>query len=145
MKLGEFRILVASLGVAALTLQGCGKYEDGPAISLRTKNSRLTGEWKLVDDNNGGWIDDETEMVFEFQDDGDFKMSVTYTYEYYGQTQTYSYSYLGEWEWLSGKETVLINMDNDLITLNILKLTSEELSTEYIYGSNVQEWHFEKQ
>jgi len=29
-------------------LAGCGKYDNGPFLSLRSKNARLSGEWKVV-------------------------------------------------------------------------------------------------
>jgi hypothetical protein len=133
------KILVASLGVAALTLQSCSTYEDGPAISLKTKNSRLTGEWKLVD---AGVLDlSDIDIEFEFEKDGDFKMTMSYAYDNY----EYSYSYKGDWEWVSGKESVIVTTDGDATTYEILKLTSDELVLEYSYGSYVQEWSFEKQ
>ncbi len=31
-----------------IILTGCGKYENGPGLSLRSKNARISGEWKLV-------------------------------------------------------------------------------------------------
>ena len=36
----------ALLGMA-FVLGSCGKYEEGPSFSLRTKTARITGTWKL--------------------------------------------------------------------------------------------------
>ncbi len=34
--------------VALLFMASCSKFEDGPAISLRSKENRLIGKWKLI-------------------------------------------------------------------------------------------------
>ncbi len=36
------------LSLLVLLFSGCGKYENGPILSLRSKNARLSGEWKVV-------------------------------------------------------------------------------------------------
>ena len=41
------------IGAIALSVIACNKYEDGPAFSLKTKTSRIIGEWKLVAYNGG--------------------------------------------------------------------------------------------
>ena len=41
-------LFLAAAAVTVLNFQSCGKYEDGPSFSLRTKKARLTGEWELV-------------------------------------------------------------------------------------------------
>ncbi len=45
-KLNKLFIVIPTLIV--LVLSGCGKYEDGPGISIRTKNGRLEGKWKVT-------------------------------------------------------------------------------------------------
>lgn len=47
---------ILTLLLPALLLFSCGKYEEGPNFSLRTKKSRLVGEWKLVSFNDGNEI-----------------------------------------------------------------------------------------
>ena len=44
-----FKLLACILVIFTLTLTttSCGKYEDGPSISLRSKKARLTGEWSI--------------------------------------------------------------------------------------------------
>ncbi len=39
---------VAIVIMIALVFGACNKYHEGPSVSLRSKNARLTGEWKLV-------------------------------------------------------------------------------------------------
>lgn len=41
------KLVVVNLLIAfALSFVSCGKYEEGPALSLRTKKARLAGTWK---------------------------------------------------------------------------------------------------
>lgn len=37
------------LFIGVLTLEGCRKGENDPLVSLRTRDARVTGEWKLVE------------------------------------------------------------------------------------------------
>lgn len=60
------RILALALTVAIIA-PSCGKYEDGPGISLRTKKARMAGDWKLaslnlneVDTDASGDVDNTT-------------------------------------------------------------------------------------
>lgn len=41
--------LLLIIVVISTILSGCGKYDNGPFISLRTKNNRLEGKWKMVE------------------------------------------------------------------------------------------------
>ncbi len=41
--------LLLIIVVFSSILAGCGKYDNGPFVSLRTKNNRLEGKWKLVE------------------------------------------------------------------------------------------------
>lgn len=126
MKKGELKILVAGLGVAALTLQSCGTYEDGPGISLRSKDSRLTGEWKLVSVLG---ITPEGVTTYEFESDG--KYTYSYDYETLSGSDT-SIVETGTWEWADGKEAVTLELDGeDPSTITIKRLTNSEMTFSY--------------
>lgn len=43
-KLSVILMIIAGLSII---FGSCGKYEEGPAFSLRTKTARLTGEWEI--------------------------------------------------------------------------------------------------
>jgi hypothetical protein len=44
----KLNLLIALLATVTLTqISSCKKYEDGPAISLRSKTARISGEWML--------------------------------------------------------------------------------------------------
>ena len=111
----------ATLGLASALVLGCSKYEDGPSFSLASKNNRLCREWEL--DQYQGQPYTDGELVFEFEQDGDFLATTSYTY--YGST--YSYTTKGTWEWTQGKESVNIQLQGDLLNMDISRLTSGEL------------------
>lgn len=131
-------IAAIAAAVAVFNFQSCKKYEDGPVISLKTKKSRLTGEWELEDIK--GLNLGNVEIIFEFEKDGDFEMTYSYSYG----TYSYSYSYKGDWEWVDNKEAVEIDFrpNGDLSEWEILRLKNKELTLEDEYGN---EWEFEKQ
>lgn len=128
------KVLLFGVAAGVATLSSCSKYQDGPAFSLLSKTARLTGEWDLIE--APGFTADE-DVIFEFQEDGDFKFSTTYSYG----GSTYSYSYTGTWEFTSDKEDVIIDIDGDISTFKILRLTNSELNFDY----DGDEWQFEKQ
>lgn len=141
MRLNEFKVLVVGLAVASITLQGCGKYEDGPAFSLKSKDSRLTGEWKLLT-IDGVTLDAGESIDFEFEKDSDF----VFTYSYSDAGLTESYKYAGSWDWISGKEPLLLStVELDPMTFEVKQLTSKELKLEEKDGTYIREWEFAKQ
>lgn len=130
MKKNMTLLLVAVLGFM-LIFGSCGKYEDGPGFSLRSKTARLTGEWE-VDEIDG---DSPTGTYeFEIEKDGD----ITFTYEYYGDV----YVNEGDWEWDSDKEVIEIRVDGDKVEWEVLKLTNDEFWFE---DEDKDEWRCEKQ
>ena len=62
--------------VIAFNFASC-KYEDGPKLTLKSKNSRLVGEWngKII---GGDTLSGDAEFILEFEDDGDLKLKYTY-------------------------------------------------------------------
>ena len=64
-------LLLAAAAVTLLNFQSCSKYEDGPAFSIRTKNSRLVGEWEVVKidgQNSNAYFGPEYTYYFEFEE-----------------------------------------------------------------------------
>lgn len=110
------KLLMALTVIVVFNFTQC-KYEDGPKISLRTKTSRLTGEWEVVKVDNER-ITGNT-FTMEFEKGGDF----TWSYNYGGV----SYSYHGEWEWEDGKETIDLTVDGENMEFDVKRLTNDEL------------------
>lgn len=120
----NFRMLVAvaMIGSAALTVSSCGKYEDGPGISLRTKKARLTGEWDVkeyVDGSTGATTADNSTATTTIDKDG------TYTYKD-GST-----SISGTWIFASDKERLSVTFTSGSFSSTsesiITRLTNKEL------------------
>jgi hypothetical protein len=136
----------------------CKKYEDGPLLSLKSKNGRITGEWELKEYKYTRTTDEGTTTrtfngsIMTFSG----KEWSNYTYDYIDTSYTYSYSmnltiekggtykwyevekgdideWTAYWSWLdgqSGKEQLLLEDDGIYL---IKKLTNKELIIEYSY------------
>ena len=163
------KLLMAFIVIIALNLQSCGKYEEGPAISLKSKTKRLAADWELADydgeffleefyDSYGFQVDiKDAEISLEFEDDGDVTFKAEYTieyeYSYYGYTYTDNVEVEidGEWEFSSDKESIEIDFDRndyddyiddyDETEFKIIKLASNEIILETETGA---EWTFEQ-
>ncbi|MBK8615468.1 MAG: hypothetical protein IPN85_18880 [Flavobacteriales bacterium] len=74
--------IVSILAISALgTLStGCGKYEDGPDFSLRSRASRIANTWKVESARKGG--DDVTSSFTQYElnmtKDGDATLTANY-------------------------------------------------------------------
>lgn len=67
------KMVVATLaGIAAIGLNSCGKYEDGPKFSLLTKKARLAGEWD-VKSIGSETLDQDWALSLDFDKDGTVK------------------------------------------------------------------------
>lgn len=133
------KMLLAAAIVLMFNFSSCGKYEEGPKLSLKSKTARLTNEWEVKDIDWDGedndFMDDMT-ITFEFEKGGDFKTHIEgeYTVSWYGYTYTMDIddTQKGEWEWADGKDAVIIELDDadDEEEFEILRLKSNELKFE---------------
>nr|MBC8147482.1 hypothetical protein [Bacteroidota bacterium] len=46
------KLIHAAIVIILLIFNSCGKYEDGPIFSLKSKTARLVGEWNVVKTDN---------------------------------------------------------------------------------------------
>lgn len=122
----------SAIAVLAFNMQGCGKYEDGPGLSLRTKKARLVGDYEVVRIGNQNYPQGGYSLEMEFEKDGDF----TFTYSY----GSYSYSYAGDWEFSSDKEELELTFGNTLEVFEIKRLTNKEV---WIEDTDNDEWRLE--
>jgi hypothetical protein len=127
------------LALPILMLASCGKYEDGPAISLRTKDQRLCNEWQVSSAMQNG-VDKTSDFNAAFA--GyllDIRKDETYTLSYspfsLGQVND-----AGRWEWMSDKmEVRFTNGDNESTQYHILRLKEKELWVRF-NDDNGDEW-----
>lgn len=130
----KFKIVFLAVVGSLFLITSCGKYEDGPGFSLRTKKSRLTGEWTLEEYDNqpvSGYT-----VKWEFKKDGSWE-------EFYSD-DTDTYTDKGDWEWEDKKREIEISYDDasyGKLDWKILRLTNKEL---WLEDSDGDEAKFEK-
>jgi len=121
---------VTLAGATAVGVSSCGKYEDGPNFSLRSKKARVVGDWNVksigsqvlgVQDNGG--VQYGYTINMEFDKNGSVIQTYNYTYGSYSA----SYSYAGDWDFSSNKEYLILTMDGYSDTLEIKRLTNKEM------------------
>jgi hypothetical protein len=123
MKNLKISLLIALL--VAFILPSCGKYEEGPAISFRSKTSRLVNEWKIDkwyqagDDITQIQLDAKPDYVLTITEDGNW----VETYTVGSGTNSTSKT----WEFSSDKKSVVVSVGGVSVTYEILKLKKDEL------------------
>ena len=127
-------ILFAVVAMALVTFSSCGKYEDGPGFSLRSKKARVAGEWVIEKTIYNGV---ETTTGF----DGisiEFKKDNTYTASYLGMTES------GKWDFDSNKENLEFTSDGSSTKSveKILRLTNKEMWLVDEEGGDKYETHY---
>ena len=130
------RLIIIS--VLIIVFVSCSKYEDGPSVSLRTKNARLINKWKIEtsdtlfltkadpitpEDSTTGPL---YASYIEFQEEGIYYTPPTY----------------GSWDFDEEKQNVIITIDKDSKSYKILKLKNNELWLFYTDSATSIETHF---
>ena len=122
------------------------KYEEGPKITLKSKDSRLAGTWTATI-IEGKAVDSTITLVLDFDKEGAINAKSSYSYSYYGITYTYSYDQNGTWTWNDDKSgfQAIIGEGQEMDTLNveILRLTSKEMKFKDLDAEDVREELFE--
>jgi hypothetical protein len=119
---------------------GCGKYEEGPGLSFRSKKARLTGDWKIVyvslngDDITSGVQNNlGTEYVLSIRKDGTFHEE--------GKNVVDN----GTWELGHEKAYLMLLSDipgSEEEHYEILKLKNKELWVRHSHDIHVTEVHY---
>lgn len=127
------KILLPLTMIVSLLFIGCGKYDEGPAFSLKTKKARLSRTWKV-----DKYIDKTGTTATPTASDN---FTVTFTKD---GTVTYAsggFSYAGTWEFTSDKTGLVTSFTvfgvTDTETQTILRLTSKDLWLEDNDGDKV--------
>lgn len=126
------------IALPLLLLSACGKYEDGPAISFRTKTHRLCNNWQVSSAYQNG-VDKTSDFNAAFA--GyllDIRKDETYTLSYspFGLGQVNDN---GRWVFSDDKMTVkFTNSDGEIEEYIILRLKEKELWVRFT--ENGDEW-----
>lgn len=106
---------------------GCGKYEEGPSISLRAKKTRLVGDWKMDSAELGGVNVTLFYPVFnvQFAEDGAYNEQVSIL----GLTDEV---FQGNWRFNDGKASIRLDYEDGRTSqVEIKRLTNQELWVEF--------------
>lgn len=123
--------LVLGVGVVVVS---CGKYEDGPGLSLRSKKARLAGDWKINKYTVSGT--DLTSLFTSYsltmEKDGNWNASAD------------GFTAKGKWELVDSKENLKLvidgSTDTDGDTLVITMLKNKEMHVKSKNGINIIEY-----
>jgi Lipocalin-like domain len=124
----------------SLTFSSCGKYEDGPKLSLASKKSRLSGEWKLEKALHNEI--DITSFLAPTYGTMKIEKDGKYTMTHSGLADT------GTWKLGEDKDDITFTDDGPgavPATYRILRLKSKELWWKQTQANgDVDEFHFKQ-
>ncbi|MEI6348567.1 MAG: lipocalin family protein [Bacteroidota bacterium] len=116
---------------------GCGKYDEGPSISLRSRTSRISGEWKPTKE-----LVNSDPQTF----DANSRVKIDK-----GGTVTFingSYSATGTWAFTSNDEKVTFTSTyggfSSSTEYTIKRLSNSELFMERQDGNDLYRFEYEK-
>lgn len=123
--------LIMVIFAVAITFTSCKKYEEGPALSFRSKKARVVNEWKIeyaFETSSGATTtQDYFNETWEFTKDGDFF-----------ERDQGVIDKSGTWEFISDKESIQVNLiSNNPRYYTIIKLNNKEMWLK----DNDEEYH----
>ncbi len=132
------KVLLSIAVICGIAIASCKKYEEGPAMSLRSKKSRLAGEWSIDKiyvngtDVTSSFLPSGTTYKTTIDKGGSWTSVMT--------NSTGSTTDKGTWEFVDKKENLKMvttgSADADGDTSVIIKLKNKELWLEQKSGSN---------
>ena len=124
----KLAIILTIVAATAMIFSSCGKYEQGPGISLLTKKARITGTWVQGETTTNGIVHPTEDYSSKITLEKDGTGMVT------GSWGGFTISIDIEWEFNDSKETIRIReKDEDFATgwaewseSEIIRLTNKE-------------------
>jgi hypothetical protein len=130
-------ILILGVIASVALFESCQKYEDGPAISFRSRAERVANTWKI--DNYKVNENDMTSLVTDYRET--FSKDGNYSYTTGATAGTGSWTFQND-----DKEIKLVGITNqEDHTLFILKLEEKEFWYYYMDGTDKHLFHLIKQ
>mgnify|MGYP001172941706 FL=1 len=143
----KLNVILLTVVASVLMLTSCSPYEEGPAISLRSRTERLCNEWRLTRLYINGT--EQTLSSFDQQTTLEFKDNGTVNYSYAVMDSTaIVITGSGTWEFNDDQTEVFTTITYTLGgtekgTFKILRLKEEELWLENNEDGDVVETHYE--
>ncbi len=116
-----------AIGLSALIITSCNKYDDGPAISLKSRTERVANTWEVEEAMNDG--NDVSSDFDQYQltmlSDGDATLVALYSIG----DLSFEFETDGTWEFQDNQEKIFLDFENDDAdrTFVILRLMEDEL------------------
>ena len=127
------------LTLGLFTVASCGKYEEGPSLSLRAKKARLVGEWSIESVTVNG-----TDVTAFYNallgSDAKLHIEKDETYHQHGLVEDE-----GTWKFGDKKESVIMQSNeagSEAEDFDILKLKSNELWLKHTHQDEVTIYHY---
>jgi len=139
----KYSLLVASI-MMLVFVASCGKYEEGPAISLRSKKARLVNKWQLEKSYKNGQeqtlTEDDKKSYMEIKDDNTVDLA-GYVYD---QMMIIS----GTWSEIDNYSKIRLTFSGTVSGIpytfeeeyTILRLKNDELWVKYVDDDNNDEY-----
>ena len=135
--------------ITLLVFSSCGKYEEGPDFSLRTKKKRLVGIWALNEFYENGYAQNEISFFLLIQENSNWgNKRSRFEINYKLNTDP---NIKGEWEFAKNKEVLRLryyNNENNQIhkmeDWRIMRLDNKFLAIEYEENENHYRMEFSK-
>lgn len=133
-------LLLLSIFILSFLFVGCSKYEEGPAVSLLSKTTRICGTWKVTKRQLNGA--DVTLSTEELSARVEYEKNQTFTV-----ISTTWGTYSGTWKFSSDKTKLIIQVDGQTneTESTIVRLTNSELILEQAIDSDVFRSEYSKQ
>ena len=116
------------IGIAAMMLTtGCKKYEDGPAVSFRSKKARIANTWRVEKALNGS--EDVTSDFDQYELQMLTNGNATLSALYHLGDLSFEFQTNGTWSLENNNEDLRLDFENDAAdeTYEILRLKEDEL------------------
>lgn len=143
----KLNVILLTVVASVLMLTSCSPYEEGPAISLRSRTERLCNEWRLtrlyINGTEQTLSSFDQQTTLEFKDNG----TVNYSYAIMDSTAIVITG-SGTWEFNDDQTEVITKITYTIggtvtDTFKILRLKEEELWLENNQDGDVEETHYE--
>jgi hypothetical protein len=103
-----------------LLVSACGKYEEGPSFSLRSKKARVANDWAIAYAYD---FDEQKETTAEYQ-------NKTWEFTKEGEfieRKSDIVDEAGKWDFISDKEELAISIGTDIDKYTIIRLKENEM------------------
>jgi len=115
-------LLLCIMFSLSMVATSCKKYEEGPALSLRSKKARVVNKWKAekVTENGKDVTADYKDITWEFKDDNKFVITVS-------GSGGLSITLNGTWEFNNDKTKIITILNGERTESEILRLKEKSL------------------